>query len=159
MNRMIQPAGLWWSSRSVREQRMLAVMGGLILVVLIWLVVVRPAWGWREDAADRRTVAEARLQVIETRLAGAAVATDRLPMALADVEQAARAAAEAAGLEVVLSVAETGRIAFVARGVTSPVLFGWLTALNDDYGVSIQDLSVIENADATLEAVGEIGVR
>ncbi len=158
MNRRIQPAGLWWSSRSVREQRLLAVMGALILVVLIWLVIVRPAWGWREHAADRRAVAEARLQVIETRLAGA-VTTDRPAMALADVEQAARAAAEAANLEVVLSVAETGRIAFVARGVTSPVLFGWLTALNDDYGVSIQDLSVIENADATLEAVGEIGGR
>lgn len=158
MSRMIQSADLWWSARSVREQRMLGVMAVLIFAVLAWLLVVRPAWSWREDAADRRAVAEARLQVIETRLARA-VTTDRPVMALTDVEQAARASAEAAGLDVVLSVAQSGRIAFVAQGVTSPVLFGWLTALNDDYGVAIQDLSVIENPEATLDAEGELGGR
>lgn len=156
MNAMIQSAGLWWSGRSVREQRMLGVMGALIIAVLAWLVVVRPAWGWREGAADRRLVAEARLHSIETRLAQA-VTKDRPAMALADVEQAARASAETAGLEVVLSVARTGRIAFVAQGATAPVLFGWLAALNDDYHVTTRTLSVIENADATLDAEGELG--
>ena len=39
----------WWATRSTREQRLLAVMFGLIALVLVWLLVVRPLG----DALDR----------------------------------------------------------------------------------------------------------
>lgn len=161
MNRMIQSGGLWWDGRSVREQRMLAVMGLLIVTVLIWLLVVRPAVAWREAAAERRAVATANLSRIEAGLAGRAPKTTRAVMPpsmnLADVEQAARAAAEAAGLTVALSAHEAGGIGFETSGATSATLFGWLATLKAEYGVDARAVTVIENADATLDATGVLG--
>lgn len=161
MNRMIQSIGLWWDGRSAREQRMLAVMGLLIAAVLIWLLVVRPALAWRAAAAERRVEATASLMRIEAGLSGRAPKTARAAMppsmSLAEVEQAARAAAEAAGLGVTLSVDGDGGLAFDAPGATSAALFGWLGALKSDYGVETRALTVIEKADATLDATGALG--
>lgn len=157
MNRMIQSIGLWWDGRSVREQRMLGIMGLLIAAVLIWLLVVRPAWAWREAAAERRIEATAGLTRIESGLAARAPTKAGAAMPLAEVEQAARSAAEAAGLTVVLTVDEAGGIAFDASGATSAALFGWLASLKTEYGVETRDLTVIENADATLDASGSLG--
>lgn len=157
MHRMIQSMGLWWDGRSVREQRMLTVMGLLIAAVLIWLLILRPAWAWREAAAERRVEATADLTRIEAGLAARAPTKSGTPMPLAEVEQAARSAAEAAGLTVALSVDGEGGIAFDASGVTSAALFGWLASLKTEYGVETRDLTVIENADATLDASGSLG--
>ena len=157
MNRMIQSIGLWWDGRSVREQKMLAIMGLLIAAVLIWLLVVRPAWAWREAAAERRIEATAGLTRIESGLAARAPTKAGAAMPLVEVEQAARSAAEAAGLTVALTVDEAGGIAFDASGATSAALFGWLASLKTEYGVETRDLTVIENADATLDASGSLG--
>jgi general secretion pathway protein M len=157
MNRMIQSMGLWWDGRSVREQRMLAVMGLLVAAVVIWLLVLRPAWSWREAAAERRLEATASLTRIETGLAGQTPTDAKASLALAEVEQAARSAAEAAGLSIVLSVDGQGGIAFDASGVTSAALFGWLSGLKADYGVETRAVTVVENADATLDATGVLG--
>ena len=157
MNRMIQSIGLWWDGRSVREQRMLALMGLLIAAVLIWLLIVRPAFAWRAAAAERRVEATASLTRIESGLAARTPTKAGAPMPLAEVEQAARSAAETAGLNVNLSVDEAGGIGFDAPGVTSAALFGWLSALKTEYGVDVADVTVIENADATLDATGALG--
>lgn len=157
MNRMIQSVGLWWDGRSAREQKMLAVMGLLIAAVLIWLLVLRPAWAWREAAAERRVEATAALARIEIGLAARAPTKSGTSMPLVEVEQAARSAAEAAGLTVALTVDEAGGIAFDASGATSAALFGWLASLKTEYGVETRDLTVIENADATLDASGSLG--
>ena len=84
MNRMIQSIGLWWDGRSVREQRMLMVMGLLVAAVLIWLLVLRPAWAWREAAAERRVEATASLSRIETGLAGQTPTDAKATLALAE---------------------------------------------------------------------------
>ena len=157
MNRMIQSVGLWWDGRSAREQKMLAIMGLLIAAVLIWLLVLRPAWTWREAASERRVEATAALTRVETGLAARAPIKSGTSMPLAEVEQAARSAAEAAGLTVALTVDEAGGIAFDASGATSAALFGWLASLKTEYGVETRDLTVIENADATLDASGSLG--
>lgn len=154
MNRMIQSIGLWWDGRSAREQRMLVVMGLLIAAVLIWLLVVRPAFAWRAAAAERRGEATASLTRIETGLAARTPTKAGAPMPLAEVEQAARSAAEAAGLSVTLSVDEAGGIGFDAPGVTTATLFGWLSTLKTEYGVKTVGVTVVENADATLDASG-----
>lgn len=154
MSRMIQSIGLWWDGRSAREQKMLAVMGLLIAAVAIWLLAVRPAWTWREAAAARRVEATAALGRIEAGLAVRTPARSGARMPLIEVEQAARSAAEAAGLTVDLSVDEAGGIGFDATGATTSVLFVWLSTLQAEYGVTTDNVTVIENADATLDATG-----
>ena len=159
MNPMIQAIGLWWDGRSAREQKMLAVMGLLIAAVLIWLLAVRPAFAWREAAAERRLEATAGLARIQNGLAARTPTKAEAPssMSLADVEQAARSAAEAAGLTVTLSAGAAGGLDFDASGAPSTALFGWLAALKADYGVETRAVTVVENADATLDATGVLG--
>lgn len=157
MTAMIQSIALWWDGRSVRERRMLAVMGLLIAAVLIWLLVLRPAWTWRAAAAERRVEATASLNRIEAGLAARAPVEARTPMGLAEVEQAARGAAEAAGLVGLTLSVDEGGLAFDASGASSAALFGWLTTLKADYGVETRGLTVIENADASLDAQGVLG--
>ncbi len=54
----------WWSARSVREQRLLAIAGSLLALVLAWFLFVRPLM-------DARATADARLQAASTALAQA----------------------------------------------------------------------------------------
>lgn len=156
MNRMIQPTKQWWGSRSARERRMLAVMMLLVATLAVWLLVVRPAWAWRASAAERRAEATADLTRLEAGLVRGTRAKSA-GMAPADIERAARDAAEATGLTVTLSLDGERAVVFDASGVTSAVLFGWITTLKSDYGVETNDLTVVENADATLDARGRLG--
>jgi len=158
VNALIDRGRLWWVGRSTREQRMLMALGVLAALVLIWLLVFRPVWGWREAAADRRLAAENESMLVQagvTRL-GAASRSGRPPMALADVEQAARQAGEAAGITLEVSADGEGGLGFTAASASTASLFGWLTALKRDHGVEAVALSVVENADATLAAQGSL---
>ncbi len=65
MNRLIAQAAAWWDGRTLRERRMLTVMGVAIAAVLAWLLIVRPLASWRDEAARTRATAEAELTAIE----------------------------------------------------------------------------------------------
>ena len=54
----------WWSARSLRERRLLAIAGSLLALVLAWFLFVRPLM-------DARATADARLQAASTALAQA----------------------------------------------------------------------------------------
>jgi len=71
---MTEQLTAWWRSRSPREQRLLAVMLALLVLVLGWLLVVRPLSD-ALDAAQRRH-AEAVTALAELR--GRAEAASRL---------------------------------------------------------------------------------
>lgn len=156
MNRMTRSMMLWWAGRSTRERRMLAAMAVLIAIVAVWLLVVRPAWAWRASAAERRVEATADMARLNAALAGRAPASSASTSA-SEIEQTARSAAAAAGLNVGLSADGGTSVAFDAPGVTSAALFGWLAALKTSHGVETNDMTVTENADATLDARGTLG--
>ena len=152
MNRLTSTALAWWEGRTLREQRMLAVMGLILLAVVIWLAVVRPAWAWRDAAADERARAENGLIL-------ARQAATRLPVAAgqgsADIQPAVQAAGDAAGVTPVMGMAADGGLGFTLANVQTAAAFGWLAALHDR-GVEATGLSVVENADATLTVEGSL---
>ena len=45
MKALFTSVAAWWDGRSLRERRMLAIMGALVLGVVGWLGVVRPLDG------------------------------------------------------------------------------------------------------------------
>ena len=57
MKALFSSAAAWWDGRSLRERRMLAVMGALALGVVGWLGVVQPLDGWQADQARARVAA------------------------------------------------------------------------------------------------------
>ena len=66
MKALFSSVAAWWDGRSLRERRMLAVMGALVLGVVGWLSVVRPLDGWQADQARARVAAERQLAQVET---------------------------------------------------------------------------------------------
>ena len=62
---------LWWKGRSLREQRLLVVMGALGMVVVVWLGILRPLSDARGEARQRHgdtVVAVAQIEAEAVRL-------------------------------------------------------------------------------------------
>ena len=141
----------WWDGRTLRERRMLAVMVLGILAVLAWLLVVRPAWSWRADAAQARAVAEADLAKVErvsSRLTPRGENT--VPV---DIQAAVAEANAATGLTPVMGMSPDGGLGFTLTNVSTAAAFGWLADLHARK-VDVASLAVVENADATVSIEG-----
>lgn len=155
MNRLTANALAWWEGRTLREQRMLAVMGLILLALMIWLAVVRPAWAWRDAAADERARAENGLVLARQAATRLAVTTgQRSP----DIQPAVQAASDAVGVTPVMGMAPDGGLGFTLADVQTAAAFGWLAALHEN-GVEATGLSVVENADATLTVEGSLAAN
>lgn len=151
MSGLVANARAWWAGRSLREQRLLLVLGGLLTCIVLWFAVITPALAWRTHAAQRRAEATADLTLIETgtaRIAGGASSMDATQL-----QAAARRAADAGGVNVVFNPIDDS-LGFSVNGATTAVLFGWLAALDSEHGIEARTLTVSENADATLNAEG-----
>jgi general secretion pathway protein M len=148
----------WWDGRTARERRMLAVMLALVAAVLVWLLVVRPAWGWRAGAAERLAEAQAEKVEVAAGLRALAPASARpaRPANAEGLEPLVRRTAEAAGLTVDLGMDPDGGLGFRVSGARSAQVFGWLAVLEADHGVQVRSLGVVENADATLNVEGAL---
>lgn len=156
MTALFDPATRWWWSRTHRERQMLAVMALIAAGVFLWLLVVRPAWAWREAAAERRAEARATLLQVDAGVRrlpknpDAAVAKT----APTDIEPLVRQSAEAAGLVITTGMDPSGGLGFRADRTTSAQLFPWLMTLKAEHGLEVSRLAVVENADATLQVDG-----
>lgn len=150
MNARLEALNAWWAGRSLREQRLLLVMSGLLTAVLLWFAVIAPAMAWRTHAAERRAEAAADLALIEggaARITGGGSA-----MGAGEVEAAARRAADSGGVNAVFNPGDGG-VNFSVNGATTAVLFSWLAELQTQ-GIDARELTVSENADASLNAEG-----
>ena len=151
MSGFIASARIWWAGRSLREQRLLLFLSGLLTCVILWFAVITPAINWRTHAAERRAEATADLALIEAgaaRIAGGASSMDATQL-----QAAARRAADSGGVNAVFNPLDDS-LGFSVNGATTAVLFGWLAALHAEHGIEARTLTVSENADATLNAEG-----
>ncbi|MDI1282393.1 MAG: general secretion pathway protein M [Brevundimonas sp.] len=150
------PLRPWWDGRTRREQGLLAVMLVILLALLLWLGVVRPAWTWRAAAADHR------LQAISDRVrVEAGVRLLASPEAVvvtspAGIQPVVVETAEAAGLTLTTAMDASGDLGFRASSASSAALFGWLADLRASHGIETIRLAVVENADATLAVEGAL---
>src|SRR5205085_11242429 len=90
---------LWWQGRTPRERTLLLLLGGIAAAGLRWLAVLRPLGEARENAAQRRRLAEASLPSIRSDAAEIASLQDQrrnLPRS-AEPMQAVSSSAAAAG--------------------------------------------------------------
>lgn len=146
-----------FAARTVRERRMLVGLGVVLALVVGWYGVVTPALAWRDDATDRLATARTRAAAVEdgvARLKGAGPTGQALPAV--EVEALAMQAAQASGLVLEVGDAGDGTLEFSIQSAASSALFGWLQTLEAQHGVSATALNVAENADATLQAQGQL---
>lgn len=156
MNRFLGPIALWFSGRTLREQRMLMIMAALLLAVFVWLIVVRPVLVWKTSAADRARAAAVTLAEVRASVASLAPARPAGPPPAEGLDPVIRRTAAAAGLEVVTAMSASGQLGFQLSRVRSGPLFSWLAALETDHRLTVCSLGVVENADATLNVEGAL---
>lgn len=160
MRRLTDRLYPWWEGRTLREQRMLAVMAALLAAVLVWLAVLRPVLGWRDQAAADRAHAEADLARVQAGLRLIAPGAAARPVIEVEgFEPLVTRTAGAAGLDVTTGMDASGRLAFRIPAASTAALFGWMSALERDHGIVVVSLGVVENTDATLQVEGALSRR
>lgn len=153
MNGLMAQAAAWWDGRTLRERRMLAMMGIAVAAVLVWLLIVRPLTNWREDAAQTRATAEADLVAIQRGTGGLSVSDAK--KGDVDVSAAVAEVGAATGLTPQMGMSADGGLGFSLTNVSTTAAFGWLAALHDRK-VEATTLNVVENADATISLEGTL---
>jgi len=151
-NEQVKAGRVWWDGRTAREHVMLGVLGGVLALVLAWFLILAPMLAWKAGADDRLDAA-VQTHALASAAAGIDTAggTARTP---ADLETLLTDSAAEAGVAV--QVSQDGADAtFAVESAETARLFGWIAAL-ERAGLTIASLSVLENADATLQAQGTV---
>jgi general secretion pathway protein M len=142
----------WWRDRSPREQIMLAIMAGLLIIVTLWLGIVRPLAVAGDRAAARHATAIADLgEVRRMTIAIRAAEARRRGRADTPLLDRVRASASAAGLTP--DALESSNITEVSMRITAikPVaLLRWIASLEEQDGITPTRLASRRNTDQTL---------
>lgn len=143
----------WWRERSVREQRLLAVMSALLVIVLGWLLVAQPLINALEAARLRHgeaviAVAEARARAeLHRRSAQRPRATAPLPVD----SLIGLTAGEAGFTGARIAGQGPARASVAIDSARPPAFFGWIAEL-ERRGLTVESLRAQANADRTLSA-------
>ena len=143
----------WWRLRSVREQRLLLVMGALFLVVFLWIGIIAPIADARSSAWARHEEAVATLGRVRTD-AAAMRAMARRPAARLEAPLATVVsnAASAAGFASAGVTAQgTARVTVAIAAARPGALFPLIADL-ERRGILVERIAVRANADQTLSA-------
>lgn len=142
----------WWRTRTLREQRLLLAMFGLLGAVLAWLLILRPLGDALSEA--REWHGDAVIAVAEARAQAAAIAQlqNAAPVRLsAPVATIVGQAATAAGFTPTRVEAEGGdRVTIVISAVRPQAFFGWVGQMESGQGLIVERLSATANSDQTL---------
>jgi len=150
----------WWRLRSEREQRLLLVMFGLIALVLVWLLVIRPLSDTLDSARSRHgdavtALAEARARAgVAARAPAASAASAPLP-----IDAFIGRTATEAGFTGARITAQGPTRATVAIDAARPqAFFGWIRQMEQS-GLVVETLRARANSDRTLAIEAALRAR
>lgn len=147
---------LWWRARSRREQWLILVMAGLAVVVLFWLLVVRPLSDSLDAIKARHAAAAVALGEARAR-AAQSQAGSRGPAAALPVDSLVSRSASEAGFPGARIASRGPMRASAAIDAARPqALFAWIVRLEQS-GLVVERLRATANSDRTLAA--EIAFR
>jgi len=142
----------WWRTRTLREQRLILVAGGLLSIVLLWLLIVRPLGDALSRARERhgaaaQALADARAQAALIRqLEGRSAPALGMPL-----EALLSQSANEAGFPVTrIQTAGPGSATFVSNSVRPQAFFTGVGQMETQRGLAVGRLSAPTNSDQTL---------
>ena len=142
---------VWWRTRSLREQRLILFMLGLLSAVLLWLLIVQPLGDAVSRARERHGAAV--LAVAEARTQAASITTlqSNAPAAPAEPIGAllSRSATEAGFPVSNLAPEGSDRATITMANVRPPAFFGWIGQM-ESRGLIVERMSAATNSDQTL---------
>jgi general secretion pathway protein M len=146
---------LWWAERSGRERRLILVMLALAVIVLGWLMVLRPLSDALDAAKTRHAAATLALGEARARLgqgAGPRAVAATLP---AD-SLIGRTASEAGFTNARIASQGPMRASVAVDAARPQALFAWVLRLEQS-GLIVERLRARANSDRTIAA--EIALR
>lgn len=144
----------WWGARSQREQRLLLVMVGLLLIIILWLLVFRPLDAALDSAKLRHAAAVQAAAEARARRPAVTAAGTRLPL---PVDAMVRRTAQEAGFGAARISAQGPRRAdFAIDAARAPALFAWIATV-ERAGIRIERLQARRNGDQTLRVEARFG--
>lgn len=139
----------FWRVRTAREQVILIVGGGVLVLALLFQLIVAPLAGWRRSALASVVEAEGLYEIVSR----AAVRAANTPDAGEDGERPLRgivtASAQAAGVSLVfVNVRPDGSVE-AAAGPTAPAaVFAWVSDMTQAHGASVIYADITRTAEA-----------
>ncbi|AUW58694.1 type II secretory protein PulM [Sphingobium sp. SCG-1] len=146
---------IWWRELSARERVLVAIMGVLIAIVVIWLGIARPVEGALENARARQVEALDRNVAIRAKVKLLQAMPARTPAsASGSLDQIVGQSAGEEGFTLERTQAQgEGRVEIAIASARPTALFGWLAKL-EMQGVVVDTLTMQPAATA-----GTISVR
>lgn len=134
---------LWWRARAARERALLAVLGGILLLLGFAYGVVQPLAHWRQDAQLRLTSAQADAVAYQAQAGMLAAARDRARRSDGAPAATARSAAQAAGLgPVEVMVQADGTLSVALERARVSAVMDWLARVERDHGIAVVRLDL-----------------
>lgn len=153
----------WWRTRTLREQRLLLAMAGLLAIVLAWLLVLRPLNDGLSAARERHGAAVLALAEAKSRAALARQEPARTVLDLGGgtLETLLSSTANEAGIPVARVDREgTSQATAIIGAVRPQALFGWIRQM-ESRGLRVERMRATANSDQTVSAevtfLGETG--
>lgn len=153
--------GIWWSERSLRERRMLIVLGVLLAATILWLGLVRPLDKALADARARYDRAVLALADAKTKaVAIRGLERVRPPALPAPLPVLVGALAGEAGFTLAKVEPESGdQVHVTIDAARVPALLVWVSDLERRRGLVIERFSARANSDATVAADFSVRTR
>lgn len=150
----------WFERRSLRERRLLLIMGALAVLTLIWAVVIRPVGDGLSSARERHANAVTRLGETEATVALLRAAQRSRPApltgALADI---VRVQADMAGFSLT-SLDQDGadRVRIAIPSARPGALTAWLAKLERG-GILVDSVTMTDKGDRTVSVTMTLKAR
>ncbi len=150
----------WFEGRSLRERRLLLVMGALAVLTLIWAVVIRPVGDGLSSARERHASAVTRLGETEATVALLRAAQRSRPApltgALADI---VRVQADMAGFSLTnLDQDGADRVRIAIPSARPGALTAWLAKLERG-GILVDSVTMTDKGDRTVSVTMTLKAR
>jgi general secretion pathway protein M len=146
---------LWWAERSRRERRLILVMLALAVIVLGWLMVLRPLSDALDAAKTRHAAATLALGEARARL-GQSAGPRAMAAALPADSLIGRTASEAGFTNARIASQGPMRASVAIDAARPQALFAWVLRLEQS-GLIVERLRARANSDRTIAA--EIALR
>ena len=147
----LDSAAAWMASRSRREQVMFAFLGGVLMIAIVWLAVLRPLLDARAAAIGR--IAAYEQVMVDVRTAGGAVSTST-PALSGPLQEAIPVQAATFGI-VPTVTGDDGSAEVSVTGARYDAVIPWLAALEASGAI----LSSVDMRRGASEGVVDVDLR